>query len=103
MPGGIKRFKEDNFILRDLTPLSGRQLIKLKNHAKNNLQTYEDLFSNWEKRLKYTRYMRAIINEAHKLQLMRRNQAIEYYYSLPKEERTPKNWNKYVRKFSDDK
>ena len=103
MPGGINRFKEDNGILRDLEPLSGRQLIKLKNQAINNLKLYDELFSNWDKRLQYTRYMKAIIDESHKLQAIRRKKAVEYYYSLPDDQKNKKNWNRYVRLFSDVK
>lgn len=100
MVGGYKKFLETSGIQEDLSQLNIRQVIKRKNLAKTNLKLYTELFSNWKKRLAYTRYIRATIKACDDIQRERRKQAVAYYHSLPKEERTPKNWNKYVAEFS---
>jgi len=100
MPGGLKKFQETSGILEDVSQLNIRQVIKLKYHAKNSLNLYKELLSNNKKRLKFNRYLRATIALCDKIQDERRRIAIEYYYSLPPEDRTPKNWNKYVAECS---
>jgi hypothetical protein len=44
--------------------------------------------------------MKATIEACTKIQKERREKAVDYYYSLPKEERTPRNWIKYTSMFS---
>jgi hypothetical protein len=99
-PGGIQKFLETSGIAEDVSHLNIRQVIKRKNQAKKSLETYNLLFSNWKKRLDYQRYMKATILLCNDIQKKRRQQAVDYYYSLPKDERTPKNWIKYTSMFS---
>lgn len=101
MPGGIKRFKEDNHIVGDLSRLKIRQIIKTKNLAKHNLKVYEELFSNWDKRLQYTRYMKAVIDECTDIQRKRRKLAVEHYLNTPPEQRVKKNWIVYTKLFAE--
>ena len=100
-PGGIKKFQADAGIVQDLSSLNIRQVIKRKNLCKYNFKLYTELFSSHKNRQAYTRYLRATINACNDLQEKRRQQAVDYYYSLPKEERTPKNWIKYTKKFAE--
>jgi hypothetical protein len=100
MVGGYKKFLETSGIPEDLSKLNIRQVIKRKNIAKKNLELYFQLFSSSKKRLAYTRYIRATIKACHDIQTKRRSQAVDYYYSLPKDQRTSKNWIKYTSLFS---
>ena len=101
MLGGIERFQTDAGIVQDLSNLNIRQVIKRKNQAKTNFKIYSELFASHKKRQFYTRYLRATINACNKLQEKRRQQAVDYYYSLPPDERTSKNWIKYTKKFAE--
>ena len=100
MVGGYKKFLETSGLQSDLSNLNIRQIIKLKNLCKKNLELYHILFSSHKKRQAYTKYIRATIRACHEIQSQRRSQAVDYYYSLPPENRTKKNWIKYTALFS---
>ena len=83
MVGGYKKFLETSGILSDISNLNIRQIIKLKNLCKKNLELYFILFSSHKKRQAYTKYIRATIRACHEIQSDRREKAVDYYHSLP--------------------
>lgn len=98
--GGIKKFLETSGLPSSVSQMNIRQIIKTKYRANQALKDYDKLFSDWKKRLAYQRYFRAVIVQCNEEQKLRREKAIEYYYSLPESEHNKKNWNKYTSMFS---